>query len=82
MRRQILAAIDSQVATIRLDLRDTKDLNIAGLSLLAALPRHLAKHSRSALETTGVSNEMATVFRMTGLGQSFGILRGTTREAE
>jgi chemotaxis protein histidine kinase CheA len=82
MRRQILAAIDSQVATIRLDLRATRDLDVQGLALLAAVPRHLAIHSQSSLQTAGVSIEMATLLRVTGLDESFGILRGATREAE
>jgi chemotaxis protein histidine kinase CheA len=82
MRRKILAAIDSQVATIRLDLRATRDLDVQGLALLAAVPRHLANHSHSSLQTAGVSIEMATVLSVTGLGESFGILRGATREAE
>jgi len=82
MRRQILAAIDSHVATIRLDLRATRNLDVQGLALLAAVPRHLANHSHSSLQTAGVSIEMATVLRVTGLGESFGILRGATREAE
>ena len=82
MRRQILSAIDSQVATIRLDLRATRDLDVQGLAFLAAVPRHLANHSRSSLQMAGVSIEMATVLRVTGLGESFGILRGATREAE
>jgi chemotaxis protein histidine kinase CheA len=82
MRRQILAAIDSRVATIRLDLRSTRDLDVQGLALLAAVPRHLANHSHSSLQMVGVSIEMATVLRVTGLDKSFGILRGATREAE
>jgi chemotaxis protein histidine kinase CheA len=82
MRRQILSAIDSQVATIRLDLRSTRDLDVQGLAFLAAVPPHLANHSRSSLQTAGVSIEMATVLRVTGLGESFGILRGATRKAE
>jgi chemotaxis protein histidine kinase CheA len=82
MRRQILAAIDSQVATIRLDLRSTRDLDVQGLALLAAVPRHLAHHSHSSLQMVGVSIEMATVLRVTGLDNSFGIVRGASREAE
>jgi chemotaxis protein histidine kinase CheA len=82
MRRQILSAIDSQAATIRLDLRNTRDLDVQGLALLAAVPRYLADHSHSPLQTAGVSIEMATVLRVTGLDESFGVLRGATREAE
>jgi chemotaxis protein histidine kinase CheA len=82
MRRQIVAAIDSRVATIRLDLRATRDLDVQGLALLAAVPRHLTNHSHSSLQMVDVSIEMATVLRVTGLDKSFGILRGATREAE
>jgi chemotaxis protein histidine kinase CheA len=82
VRRQILSAIDSHVTTIRLDLRATRDLDVQGLALLAAVPRHLENHGHSSLQTTGVSVEMATVLRVTGLDGSFGILRGATREAE
>jgi chemotaxis protein histidine kinase CheA len=82
MRRQIVSAIASQFATIRFDLRATRDLDVQGLALLAAVPMHLAKHSHSSLETAGVSIEMATVLRVTGLDKSFGVLRGATREAE
>ena len=82
MRLKILAAIDSQVATIRLDLRATRDLDVHGLALLAAIPRHLANHRHSSLQLVGVSFDMATVLRVTGLDKSFGILRGATREAE
>ena len=82
IRRRLVAAIDSHVATIRLDLRATRDLDVQGLALLAAVPRHLASHGRSSLQTAGVSNEMATVLRLTGLSESFGMLRGVTREAE
>jgi chemotaxis protein histidine kinase CheA len=82
MRGRILSAIDSQVATIRLDLLATRDLDVQGLAFLAAVPRHLASHGRSSLHMAGVSNEMATVLRLTGLSESFGISRGSTREAE
>lgn len=82
LRRRILSAIDSQVATIRLDLRATRDLDVQGLAFLAAVPRHLASHGQASLQTAGVSNEMATVLRLTGLSESFGIPRGATREAE
>jgi chemotaxis protein histidine kinase CheA len=82
MRRQILSAIESRVATIRLDLRATRDLDVQGLALLAAVPPHLAHTINSSLQLVGVSIEMATVLRVTGLDKSFGILRGATREAE
>jgi chemotaxis protein histidine kinase CheA len=82
IRRQFLFAIDSQCATIRFDLRATVDLDVQGLAFLAAVPQHLAKHSRSPLQLAGVSIEMATVLRVTGLGELFGVRRSVAREAE
>jgi chemotaxis protein histidine kinase CheA len=82
VRRQVLAAMDGQAATIRLDLGATRDLDVQGLAFLAAVPRYLANHRGFSLRTAGVSVEMATVLRVTGLSESFGILRGATREAE
>jgi two-component system sensor histidine kinase and response regulator WspE len=82
MRRQILSAMDSQVATIRLDLRATRDLDVKGLAFLAAVPQHFANHREKSLQTAGISIEMDTVLGVTGLGESFGILRDATREAE
>jgi chemotaxis protein histidine kinase CheA len=75
IRRQFLFAIDSQCATIRFDLQATKDLDVQGLAFLAAVPQHLAKHGRSSLQLAGVSIEMATVLRVTGLGEPFGVRR-------
>ncbi|SIO40759.1 STAS domain-containing protein [Singulisphaera sp. GP187] len=82
IRGQFLAAIDSPCATIQFDLRATRDLDVQGLAFLAAVPRHLARLGRSSLELAGVSVEMATVFRVTGLDQPFGLRRGPMREAE
>jgi chemotaxis protein histidine kinase CheA len=82
MRRQLLAAIDSQCSTIRFDLQATKDLDVQGLAFLAAVPKHLAEHSRSSLELAGVSIEIATVLRVTGLDEPFGVRRCVTQEAE
>ena len=33
------------------------------------------EHGRSSLELAGVSTEMATVLRVTGLGEAFGVRR-------
>jgi len=82
IRRQFLFAIDSQCATIRFDMQATKDLDVQGLAFLAAAPQHLAEHSRSSLQLAGVSIEMATVLRVTGLGEPFGVRRCVAREAE
>jgi chemotaxis protein histidine kinase CheA len=81
MRRQLLAAIDSGCPRIRFDLQATRDLDVQGLALLAAVPPHLAKLNRPPLELTGVSLEMATVLRVTGLAEAFGVRRGPAREA-
>jgi chemotaxis protein histidine kinase CheA len=72
VRKQFLSAIDSRCPTIRFDLQATKDLDVQGLALLAAVPSHLAIHSRSSLQLAGVSIEMATVLRVTGLEEPFG----------
>jgi len=82
IRRQFLFAIGSQCATIRFDMQATKDLDVQGLAFLAAVPQHLAEHSRSLLQLAGVSIEMATVLRVTGLGEPFGVRRCVAREAE
>ena len=42
------------------------------VALLAAAPRHLAKHSRASLQLAGISSELATVLRVTGLSEQFG----------
>jgi len=75
VRRQLLSAIDSRCPTIRFDLQATKDLDVQGLALLAAVPAHLARHSRSLLQLAAVSIEMATVLRVTGLEEPFGVRR-------
>lgn len=82
IRGEFLDALDSRCATIRLDLRATTDLDVQGLAFLAAVPRHLARNGRSSLELAGVSVEMATVLRVTGLEIPFGLVRDATREAE
>jgi chemotaxis protein histidine kinase CheA len=82
IRRKFLSAIDSQCEAIRFDMQATRDLDVQGLAFLAAAPQYLAEHSRSSLQLAGVSIEMATVLRVTGLGEPFGIRRCVAREAE
>jgi len=82
IRGQFLFAIDSRCATIRFDMQATKDLDVQGLAFLAAAPQHLAKLSRASLELAGLSVEMATVLRVTGLGEPFGVRRCLAREAK
>jgi chemotaxis protein histidine kinase CheA len=80
IRGELLAATDSRSHAIRFALQATKDLDVTGLALLAAVPSHLAKHGSPALELTGVSPEMETVFRVTGLAAKFGAGRDLARE--
>ena len=82
IRKQFLAAIDARYSTIRFDLRATKDLDVQGLALLAAVPSHLARAGRSALELAGASPELMTVLRVTGLAEAFGVRRDLARGAE
>jgi chemotaxis protein histidine kinase CheA len=80
IRRQYLAAIDRGCDSVRIDLRATKDLDVQGLALLAAIPRHAAQHGRPRLRLAGVSEEMETVLGVTGLGGSYGVQPGPTPE--
>jgi chemotaxis protein histidine kinase CheA len=73
LRGQLLLAINSHCATIRFDLQATRDLDVQGLAFLAAVPRHLALHSSSSLQLAGVSIAMATVLRVTGLAEPYGV---------
>ncbi len=82
IRGQLLSAIESRYATIQFDLSATRDLDVQGLAFLAAVPRHLTQLGLSSPGLVGVSEEMASVFRVTGLEKPFGLLRGVTREAE
>lgn len=82
IRRQLVRAIDSGCVTIQFDLRTTRDLDVQGLAFLAAVPRHLAQRGGSSLKMAGVSDEMATVLRVTGLDKSFEIHPGATQKAE
>jgi chemotaxis protein histidine kinase CheA len=75
IRKRFVVAIDSQSQIIRFDMKATKDLDVQGLAFLAAVPRHLAQHSRSLLQLAGISIEMATVLRVTGLGEAYGVRR-------
>ncbi len=82
IRGQILAAMESRCDTLRVDLSSTRDLDVQGLALLAAIPRHLTRHGGPSLELSGVSAEMETVLRVTGLGKVFGHRCDATQEAE
>ncbi len=82
MRQRLLVAIDSQMHTIGFDLRATRELDVRGLAFLAAVPRHLESQRRSPPRLAGVSTEMATVLRVTGLDESYGAVRGVTPKAD
>jgi two-component system sensor histidine kinase and response regulator WspE len=76
VRRRYIAAVGGGCDPIRLDLGATKDLDVQGLTLLAAIPRHVARHGGPRLELVGLSAEMETVLVVTGLGTSYGIHTG------
>jgi two-component system sensor histidine kinase and response regulator WspE len=80
VRRKFLSAVERGCDPIRIDLGATKDLDVQGLALLAAIPRHGARHGRPRLELAGVSAEMETVLGVTGLGGTYGVRRGSTPE--
>jgi chemotaxis protein histidine kinase CheA len=81
-RRRFLSAIDSGCSRIGFDFRATRDLDVQGLALLAAIPPHLAGCGRPAAELAGVSLEMATVLRVTGLAESFKVRPDPPKKAE
>ena len=72
IRRQYLSAVERGCDSVRIDLRATKDLDVQGLALLAAIPRHAARHGRPRLRLAGGSAEMETVLDVTGLSGSYG----------
>jgi chemotaxis protein histidine kinase CheA len=80
IRRQYLSAVERGCDSVRIDLRATKDLDVQGLALLAAIPRHAAQHGRPRLRLTGVSAEMETVLSVTGLSESYGARPGPAPE--
>jgi two-component system sensor histidine kinase and response regulator WspE len=80
IRRRFLSAIEGGCDTVRFDLRATKDLDVQGLALLAAVARHAAVHGRPQLRLAGVSAEMETVLRVTGLGESYAVRPRATPE--
>jgi len=76
VRRRYLAAVEGGCDPVRLDLGATKDLDVQGLTLLAAIPRDVARRGRPRLELTMLSAEMETVLLVTGLGESYGVRPG------
>ena len=82
IRRQFLSAIERGCDSVRFDLRATKDLDVQGLALLAAVARHVAEHGRPRVRLAGVSAEMETVLDVTGLSGSYAVRPGVTPEDE
>jgi len=82
IRRQFLSAIESDCDTVRIDLRATKDLDVQGLALLAAVAQHAARHERPHVRLAGVSVEMETVLDVTGLSRSYTVRTDATPEGE
>jgi two-component system sensor histidine kinase and response regulator WspE len=80
IRLQFLSALQRGYDPIRIDLLATKDLDVQGLALLAAIPRHIARPGGPRLQLAGVSAEMETVLGVTGLDGSYNVRPGSTRE--
>src|SRR5262249_28357873 len=76
VRRRYLSAVEGGCDPVRLDLGATKDLDVQGLTPVAAIPGHVARQGRPRLELAGLSAEMETVLLVTGLGESYGIRPG------
>ncbi|WP_165220026.1 Hpt domain-containing protein [Aquisphaera insulae] len=80
LRRQFLEALECGDDPIRLDLHATQDLDVQGLVLLAAIPRHLARLGRGRLQLSGISRALATVLHATGLDTSYDVRTGPAPE--
>lgn len=77
VRQRFLSAIEGGPGLVRLDLGGTRDLDVHGLTLLAAVPRHLAARGGPRIELAGLSPEMETVLVVTGLAASYGVRSAT-----
>jgi chemotaxis protein histidine kinase CheA len=82
IRRQFLSASEQGCDTIRFDLRATTDLDVQGLAFLAAVPQHVASRGRPRVRLAGVSVEMETVLKVTGLSEPYTDRPGVTPEDE
>ncbi len=80
IRKGFLSAIDHGADLVKFDLRATKDLDVQGLALLAAVPRHVAKLGRPRIALLGVSVEMETVLTVTGLSEPYALRPGVAPE--
>ena len=72
LRQRLVQLAASPGKTIQLDLADTTEIDAIGLAFLSSLPAYLTK-SQSHLKVSGVSPEMQTVLRVTGLATQYGI---------
>ena len=81
-RGQLLAAIDRGCDPIRFDLGATKDLDVQGLAFLAVVPQNLARYGRPRIRLIGLSAEMETVLKVTGLSEAYAASAGARPEDE
>lgn len=81
-RGQLLEAMDRGSQMIEIDLRATKDLDVQGLAFLAAVPQHLALHGGRQIRLAGMSAQMDTVFKVTGLSQPYAASPGEKPEGQ
>jgi two-component system sensor histidine kinase and response regulator WspE len=80
LRKEFLAASEQGCTSVRLDLRATKDLDVQGLAFLAVLPLHVAKVGRPHIHLAGLSAEMDTVLKVTGLSKPYAASPGVSPE--
>lgn len=71
VRRQFISAINAGCHAIELDLQATRDLDVHGLAILAAMPPYLAASGSASLGLARISDTMATVLRVTGLARFY-----------
>jgi two-component system sensor histidine kinase and response regulator WspE len=80
LRKEFLAASEQGCTSVWLDLRATRDLDVQGLAFLAVLPLHAAKVGRPQLRLAGLSAEMETVLKVTGLSEPYAASPGVSPE--
>jgi anti-anti-sigma regulatory factor len=80
LRKEFLAASEQGCTSVRLDLRATKDLDVQGLAFLAVLPLHVTKVGRPHIRLAGLSAEMETVLKVTGLSEPYAASPGVSPE--
>lgn len=80
IRRQFLAFLERGCDTVRFDLSATKDLSVQGLALLALVARHVAERGRPHIGLVGLSKEMESVLKITGLRESYSVHPGAQED--